>query len=255
MGLAWSRSKSLPAGTDLDGIARSRAGIPRLSAALARDTVSVIAELKRSSPSMGPINPAIDAAAHAECYRAGGAAAISVLTEPARFGGSDEDIAQVKRAVDLPILKKDFHVTEAQIAHAAGLGVSAALVIVRAIEPSRLAQLSATAREVDLELVYEVRDERELARAIDDGARLIGVNNRNLETLEIDSGTVARILPLIPSRCIAIAESGYSTAAEIESAADSGADAVLVGSSLSSSADPAAAVRALSMVARRKRSS
>jgi len=252
--LARLRSSSLPARVDLEEIALSRSAVPRLSAALDRDTVAVIAEIKRSSPSKGDINVAMNSAAQAEKYRDGGAAAISVLTEPERFGGTDEDIAQARQGADLPILKKDFHVTEPQLAQAATLLASAALIIVRAIEPSRLKRLSAVARAMDLELVYEVRNERELERAVDAGARIIGVNNRNLETLYIDLDTVARIIPLVPSNCIAIAESGYSTATQVQSAAAAGADAVLVGSSLSASRDPRAAVRALSTVARQRRS-
>jgi indole-3-glycerol phosphate synthase len=251
---ARRRSKPFTADIDLEAIARARTTVPKLSAALDRDTVAVIAEIKRSSPSKGAINPEMDSGRQASSYKAGGASAISVLTEPDRFGGSDADLAEVMGAVELPLLKKDFHVTESQIAHAGALGVSAALVIVRAMEPSQLSRLAAIARSIDLELVYEVRNERELEIAVANGARIIGVNNRNLETLEIDSDTVSRIVPLIPARCMAIAESGYATAGQVEEAASAGADAVLIGSSLSASSDPATAVRALSSVARRRRS-
>jgi indole-3-glycerol phosphate synthase len=216
-------------------------------------TVNVIAEIKRSSPSKGLINSGIDSALQARKYEAGGAAAISVLTEPTRFGGSEHDIDQVADAVKLPILKKDFHVTEAQIVHAAMTRASGALVIVRAVTPAELIHLANVAERAGLELVFEVRDESELERAIHAGARMVGVNNRNLETLEIDRDTVSRIVPLIPKECIAIAESGYSTRSEIEDAANAGADAVLVGSSLSVSPDPEAAVRDLSSVRRRSR--
>jgi indole-3-glycerol phosphate synthase len=214
----------------------------------------LIAEIKRSSPSKGSINPDIDSAGLAGQYQSGGAAAISVLTEPTRFGGRDDDIASAQTAVTLPILKKDFHVTERQIAHAATTGASAALVIVRAVDHPTLKRLSQTAENAAIEIVYEVRDERELERAVAVGARMIGVNNRNLETLEIDPETVMRIVPLVPAGCIAIAESGYSSVGEIERAADAGADAVLIGSFLSASRNPHETVRGLASVARKRRS-
>ncbi len=249
---AWSRSATLdPEPFDLDRRSQARP----LSDYLRGDVVAIIAEIKRRSPSRGDINPAIDSATQAGLYEAGGASALSVLTEPHRFGGSDEDILRARSTSALPILKKDFHVSEAQLHQAARLGVSAALIIVRAIEPSRLGPLAALARELALELLFEVRDERELERALAAGAGIIGVNNRNLETLQIDLETVARILPLVPPECIAVAESGYSTRAQVEAAAAAGADAVLVGSSLSAAPDPSAAVRAIVGVERRPRGS
>lgn len=247
------RALSLAASSDLDAVGGSRRNIRRLSAALVRPEVAVIAEIKRRSPSRGVINSDIDSALQAQRYQSGGAAAVSVLTEPSRFGGSDEDIASVAEAVSLPILRKDFHVTEAQIAHAAMSRASAALIIVRAVSPAELVHLANAARRAELEIVFEVRNEKELELAIEAGAQMIGVNNRNLETLEIDRDTVKRMIPLVPRECIAIAESGYSSQSEIEEAASVGADAVLVGSSLSASPDPEASVRALSSVARRSR--
>ena len=224
-----------------------------MAVALRRDAVAVIAEIKRRSPSKGAINPGLDAAHQAMLYAAGDAAALSVLTEPTAFGGANEDIGRA-RAAKLPILKKDFHVSEVQLVEAQGLGASAALVIVRAMDPARLADMAQVAREIDLELLFEVRDESELERALRVGASMIGVNNRNLETLVIDPETVSRIVPLIPSTCIAIAESGYSTAADVERAAAAGADAVLIGSALSASANPSSAVALLSKVPRHQRS-
>lgn len=216
-----------------------------MRAALLSDTVSVIAEIKRRSPSRGDIRPGIDTAAQAKAYEAGGAAAISVLSEPDRFGGADQDVRDAHRACAVPVLRKDFHVTPSQLVEARHLGASAALIIVRAIEPSRLRMLAETARDIGLEIVFEIRDERELARALEVGADIVGVNNRNLETLRIDSGTVERIVPLVPPECVAIAESGYSTRAEVEKAAAAGADAVLVGSYVSAADDPESAVRGI----------
>ena len=209
------------------------------------DTVAVIAEVKRKSPSKGPINPGMDSAVQAGVYEEGGASAISVLTEPTRFGGSLEDIKAVADATNLPILAKDFHVHELQLLHAKAAGAMAALLIVRALEPSRLAELAEIARVIKLEPLFEIRDEGELEVALDAGARIIGVNNRNLETLEIDESTVERILPLIPAGIVAVAESGYTSREKVERAAASGADAVLIGSFLSAATDPAAVLKGL----------
>lgn len=235
---------------DRESVRKGRNGIPSMIDALRGDNLSIIAEVKRSSPSKGVINESIDSGIQASMYERGGASAISVLTEPDHFGGRDEDITSARAASRLPILKKDFHVTEDQIVHAALLGASAALVIVRAIEPSMLSRLANAASDVGIELLYEVRDESELDRALRVGAAMIGVNNRNLETLHIDPETVTRIVPLVPADCVAIAESGYSSREAIGIAADAGADAVLIGSALSASSDAAEAVRRLTGIAR-----
>jgi indole-3-glycerol phosphate synthase len=216
---------------------------PSFESALRGEDVAIIAEVKRSSPSRGAINPQLDPARQAREYEAGGAAAISVLTEPSRFGGDLADIAAVSQATRLPILRKDFIVVESQLADARRFGASAALLIVRAIRPERLSRLAREANDLGLDILFEIRNESELARALDAGATIIGVNNRNLETLEIDMTTVGRLVPLIPPGCVAVAESGYSSRADIESAARSGADALLAGSALSAAADPSRVVR------------
>ena len=250
---AWERSRVLGLKREAEGLAPDQGLVrPSMAAALRRENVAVIAEIKRRSPSKGPINPGLDAADQAWAYATGGAAALSVLTEPTSFGGDNDDIGLARQA-ELPILRKDFHVSEAQLVEAQGLGASAALIIVRAIEPVRLADLAEAAREIDLELLFEVRDESELERALKVGAVMIGVNNRNLETLVIDPDTVSRIVPLIPSTCIAIAESGYSTPKDVARAALAGADAVLIGSALSASPDPSSAVSLLSAAPRQPR--
>jgi indole-3-glycerol phosphate synthase len=212
--------------------------------------VAVIAEVKRSSPSKGAINPGLDLARQVKAYEAGGAAAISVLTEPTRFGGSAEDLVLARKSVALPLLKKDFHVDVSQIHEARVLGASAALVIARAVPPALLKDLMTAGADVALEILVEVRDERELELALSLGADLIGINNRNLETLEIDPETSLRILPLVPRGVVAIAESGVKTAADVKRVAAAGADAVLVGSEVSGARDPQAAVRSLTEVAR-----
>ncbi|MEO8910873.1 MAG: indole-3-glycerol phosphate synthase TrpC [Gemmatimonadaceae bacterium] len=219
--------------------------------ALKGANVGVIAEVKRSSPSRGEINVGMNVENHLRAYEAGGAAAISVLTEPRRFGGSNEDLLLARSSVNLPLLKKDFHVDVVQIYEARSLGASAALVITRAVPPVRLKELLKAGEDVGIGILVEIRDENELDLAISAGARMIGVNNRNLETLVIDPDTSLRLLPLIPRNLIAIAESGFKSPADVARVAAAGADAVLVGSELSASRDPEQLVRSLADVPRK----
>jgi indole-3-glycerol phosphate synthase len=248
---AYQRAEKLRRDRDALERAAGDAGVvPSLEDSLRRSVVSVIAEVKRRSPSKGWIKSGLGAAAQARSYEEGGAAAISVLTEPQHFGGSNEDLTSVRDAVRLPILKKDFHVDPIQLVEAKALGASAALLIVRALSPDTLSRLSATGGELGLELLYEVRDRVELKRAMEAGARIIGVNNRNLETLVIDPTTAERLVAEIPADLVAIGESGVSSRGDVERLARSGADAVLVGSAVSAAEDPAAAVRMLATVER-----
>ncbi len=226
---------------------------PPLSAALGGGAVAVIAEVKRRSPSKGSINEGIRAADRARAYEAGGAAAISVLTEPTRFGGTLDDLAHVRAAVKLPILRKDFISTEAQLLEARASGASAALLIARGLASALLADLAARAREIGLEVLVEVRDEAELADAIAIPDAVIGVNARDLETLEVEAEVTARLIPTVPRGRIVVHESGVSDRADVERAASAGADAVLVGSLLSRAADAAEVVRSLTGVSRRPR--
>lgn len=194
----------------------------------------------------------------AAAYAAGGAAAISVLTEPDHFGGSSEDLIRVRDVVDVPVLKKDFHVDAIQLLEAKAIGASAALLIVRALAPDQLVDLVRAADDLQLEVLLEVRDADELRRAVDacatsSAATAIGVNNRNLETLVIDAGRAEELIAEIPTRFVAIAESGVIARRDVERAAHARADAVLVGSAVSAAADPAAAVRDLTNVPRRPR--
>jgi indole-3-glycerol phosphate synthase len=236
--------------SELRRLASSAPEPPSLSRALRRQTVGVIAEVKRRSPSKDWINPTMRALEQAEAYERGGAAAISVLTEPRHFGGSIDDLVEVRAGVRVPVIKKDFHVDPVQLLEAKAIGASAALLIVRALSPESLREMMAAATELRLETLVEVRDEEELARALEVGARMIGINNRNLETLAIEPDTSERLLGLIPQSVIGVAESGITARADVERLAQAGADAVLVGSSVSASADPAAAVRELSTVPR-----
>jgi indole-3-glycerol phosphate synthase len=218
---------------------------PSFETALRRADVGVIAEVKRASPSKGAINLGLRAGVHAAAYAAGGAAALSILTEPERFGGSLDDLADARLHVSVPLLRKDFIVDPLQIVEAHVAGASAVLLIVRGLAPARLRDLHDAAHDLSLAAIVEIRDERELEQALDLGAGIIGVNNRNLETLAVDPTTAARVIPRIPADVVAVAESGIQSRTDIETAAAVGADAVLVGSSLSAAADPTAAVRAL----------
>jgi len=230
-----------------------RAGFPdpgSFGSALRRPTVGVIAELKRRSPSKGAINDALDAPSRAAAYEAGGAAALSILTEPDWFGGSISDLTAARLAVKIPVLRKDFIVHSAQLHEARAAGACAVLLIARALAPSHATELADEAGMLGLDVLFEVRDEAELARGIAIRGCAIGVNTRNLETLEIHPDVGAQLLPHVPPDRVAIYESGIASRADVERAAMLGADAVLVGSALSAQVDGAAAVRALAGVPR-----
>jgi indole-3-glycerol phosphate synthase len=242
-----------PFGSALELAAAAAAPVASFAAALRGADVTVIAELKRRSPSRGAINEALNVPARAAEYAAAGAAALSVLTERSRFGGSLADLRAVGAAVRLPLLRKDFIVSRLQLLEARSAGASAVLLIARALPPERRATLAAEAGALGLDVLLEVRDERELEQALDVARAVIGINNRNLETLVMDDAVSARLLPLVPSGRTAVYESGVTSRADVERAAALGADAVLVGSALSSSANGGAAVSALVGVARRTR--
>lgn len=226
---------------------------PPFALALRGATVRVIAELKRRSPSKGVLNDTLNAPVRAAEYALGGAAALSILTEPTRFGGALDDLVAVRAAVSVPLLRKDFITSVVQLLEARAAGASAVLLIARALPPDRLRALAVEAGRLGLECLVEIRCESELATALSVPGAVVGVNNRNLETLEIDDAIGLRLLPLVPPDRIAVYESGVRGVAEIERAAEAGADAVLVGSVLSSASDGVAAVRALCSVRRRGR--
>jgi indole-3-glycerol phosphate synthase len=226
---------------------------PSLKDALTLPKVAILAELKRRSPSKGWIQQGLSASDQVRSYAAGGAAALSVLTEPDHFGGSIDDVRVVRETVELPILKKDFHVDPVQLIEAKAIGASAALLIARALAPDELRSMIQTAEQLSLEVLVEIRDEAELDLAVSLGTALIGVNNRNLETLEIDPSTCERLVPRIPASVVAVAESGITSRADVERVARAGADAILVGSSISAASDPAGAVRQLANVDKTRR--
>lgn len=239
--------------SDLENRARTAPEPPPFVPALRGAHVKVIAEVKRRSPSRGEINAHLDPASRARQYIEGGAAAISVLTEPAHFGGSEADLLQVREAIDAPVLRKDFIIDEAQIIETRAWGASAVLLIARALPRAVLSSLTKSAREWGVEPLIEVRTESELEAALTAGARVVGVNSRDLETLTVDVAVVERLIPQVPDVVIAIAESGVRERADVERAARVGADAVLVGSVLSAAGEGAIAVRSLARVTRRER--
>jgi indole-3-glycerol phosphate synthase len=217
---------------------------PDFRAALAGEGIALIAEVKRASPSKGPIAPDLDAVAQAAAYRSGGAAAVSVLTEPDRFQGSLVDLAAVA-ALGVPALRKDFLVDPYQVWEARLAGASAVLLIVAALDEPTLTRLDAEAREAGLGVLVEVHDEAEMAAAARLGADVIGVNARDLKTFAMDPDGFARLRAHLPDTALAVAESGITSPDDVRRAADEGADAVLVGESLVRAPDPTAFAAAL----------
>ena len=203
---------------------------------------SVIAEVKRRSPSKGALAEIPDPAALAARYAAGGAAAISVLTEQRRFGGSLDDLRAVRAAVDVPVLRKDFIVTSYQLVEARAAGADLALLIVAALDDDALRRLHDEARELGLTVLVEVHDEAETERAVELGAELIGVNARNLRTLQIHDDTFGRLAPLVPDDRVKVAESGIFGRSDVERFVGEGARVVLVGEALVKDGDPERAV-------------
>ena len=223
---------------------RAARAVPALDAytRLRQDNVAVIAEVKRSSPSLGSIAEIADPAALACEYEAGGARVISVLTEKRRFNGSLDDLVAVKAHVDVPVLRKDFIVTPYQVWEARAFGADLVLLIVAALEQNALVALLERTESLGMTALVEVHDEAEAQRALDAGARVIGVNARDLKTLEVDRDIFARIAPLLPDSVVKVAESGVRGPHDLLAYAAAGADAVLVGEGLVKQHDPRQAV-------------
>ncbi len=222
--------------------------------ALAGRDVGVIAEVKRRSPSAGAIREDLDPVAHARAYTQGGAVAISVLTDELHFGGSLEDLARVASAVPVPVLRKDFILDELQLYEARAAGASAVLLIVRALSSDGLRALARAARDQRLGVLVEVHSAGELDQALGVDPTAVGVNSRDLATFTVDLAAAERLVALVPGAVPVIAESGIATRADVERMASAGADLILVGTSVAGSADPGAAVRALTGVQRMGRS-
>jgi indole-3-glycerol phosphate synthase len=212
---------------------------------LSRDEMNVIAEVKRSSPSKGNLAPISDPAALAEKYQEAGAAAVSVLTEQRKFGGSLADLDAVRSRIEIPVLRKDFMVDEYQFLEARAHGADIVLLIVAALSKSQLKDFYDLATELGMASLVEVHTQSELESAMDISPRIVGVNSRNLKTLEVSASVFEELIPTIPSSVIRVAESGISTRADVAQAQKAGATAILVGESLVKSGDPISAMREL----------
>jgi indole-3-glycerol phosphate synthase len=213
--------------------------------ALSRPGISVIAEHKRSSPSAGTIREGSTVREIVVAYERGGAAALSVLTEEEHFGGSLDDLREAVAATDLPVLRKDFTLDRYQLVEAKVAGADAVLLVVGALEGRELAELYVEARELDLDALVEVHDERELEAALDVDADVLGINNRDLHDFSVDTRRTYELLADVPAGKTVASESGISARGQVEELEGVGVDAVLVGETLMRAADPEAAVREL----------
>lgn len=243
-----------------EAVARRRAQAPlpepdgpraephRFRDALAAPGIGVIAEFKRRSPSAGELRPGADLADVLGCYERGGAAAVSILTEEANFAGSLEDLRAARSLSALPLLRKDFVVDRHQLLEARHAGADAVLLIVAALADAELRSLHAAAQELELDVLVEVHDEHELERAAAAGARIVGVNNRDLRDFSVDVGRTERLLDAMPDGALVVSESGISSPEQLRRLDGLGVHAVLVGEALMRAADPAGALLALRAV-------
>jgi indole-3-glycerol phosphate synthase len=234
---------------DLDGLMAEAAAAPParpFRAALAAATgLAVIAEVKRRSPSAGLLAPDLDPGDLARRYESGGATAVSVLTDGEFFGGAPADLLAAREACSLPVLRKDFTVSEADVCDARLMGADALLLIVAALSDEELRRFRALAAGLGMDALVEVHTEAELDRALAAGADLVGVNRRDLRTFELDPGLGERLAARVPPGVVTVAESGVGGPADAAALGDAGYHAVLVGETLVRAPDPAAAVRAL----------
>jgi indole-3-glycerol phosphate synthase len=242
-----------PRRASLERAAADAPGIPRWTEVFGEGSVVVIGEIKRRSPSAGLIAAGLDPARHARAYVAGGARAVSVLTDEVHFGGTLEDLRDVRAAVGVPVLRKDFIIDPIQVYESRAAGASAILLIVRALGREQLRELAAVAVGLGLARLVEVHTAEELERAASLAPEAIGVNSRDLETFDVSPEAVAPLLGAVPGDVIAVAESGIATRTDVERAAGWGADAVLVGTSVARDPDPEGAVRRLAGVPRGQR--
>jgi len=250
--LASHRARAAADDRSLDALVAEAQSVPAPRPFAARLAVvtgaelAVIAEVKRRSPSKGALDADLDPAQVAADYEAGGAACASVLTDAEFFAGSPQDLRAARAACTLPVLRKDFTVCAADVCDARLMGADAVLLIVAALSDEELISFLSLAQELLLDALVEVHDEAELERALDAGAELVGVNQRDLTTFSVDEGVAARLVELIPPEVVAVAESGIRDGDDVARLADVGYQAVLVGESLVRAPDRQSAVRALS---------
>lgn len=250
--VAAARKRAGAITSSIDTMRQSVADAPAardFGAGLVGPGLSVIAEVKRRSPSVGSIDVALDPGPLAAAYQAGGAAAVSVLTEPEHFGAEPGDLAAARAATSLPVLRKDFIVDAAQVWEARLMGADAVLLIAAMLGDGALSRLIAETREAGMAALVEAHTEREVRDAVAAGADIIGVNNRDLGSFEVDLATSERLRPLIPAGVVAVSESGVSSPQAAARMAAAGFDAVLVGEAAVRAADPASFVAALRMSA------
>ena len=239
------RSKQLRPAASLERMCEMLDDSLSLKAAIGRkpdEGIKTIAEVKRSSPSQGDIKPSLVVEELVREYEAAGADAISVLTEPFFFGGSLTDLAKAGNSVDLPVLRKDFIFDDYQLLEAKGWGASAALLIVSILSQTQLEGLIHEASRLGLETLVEVHDALDMSKAVEAGADILGINNRNLATLEVDLDTTMRLLPMVPNGTVIVSESGYSRRDEVVRAIDAGVDAILVGTAVAGNENPGEAL-------------
>jgi indole-3-glycerol phosphate synthase len=222
-----------------------RGPVRSFSNALRQPGLSVIAEFKRRSPSGGDIRPGASPGEIARTYAAAGAAALSVLTDEKYFGGCNADLVQARSACGLPVLRKDFVVDPLQIAEARAMGADAVLLIVRALSDAELASMINLTHQLGMDALVETHSAQEVERAVTAGARVVGVNNRDLDTLITDVTLAPRLRSMVPKECVFVAESGVSTPQHVATLEDAGVDAVLIGEALLRAPDPGAQLREL----------
>lgn len=239
------RIAGFPPDAELQAMARGAPPVRDLAAGLTGNGLAVIAEVKRRSPSRGDLDPGLDPAVQAARYAAGGAAAISVLTEPSHFSGSNQDLAAARAMVDLPMLRKDFTLVASQIWEARSLGADAILLIVGLLDDRALAELAETAAETGMAALVEVHNEEEVERAGRIDPVVVGVNNRDLWSFAVDLSVAERLAPLVAGFRCRVAESGIRTPADAARMAAAGYQAVLVGESLIISPDPAGLIASM----------
>jgi indole-3-glycerol phosphate synthase len=249
--LAAHRARAAADGRPFERVveqARRAAPVRDFARALRRTDrgIAVIAEIKRRSPSKGALAPDLVPGLLAKQYADGGAAALSVLTDEDHFGGSAADLVEARSSVDLPVLRKDFTVSALDVADARFMGADAVLLIVAALDDAELRDLHTLATgDLGLAALVEAHDEREVERAVEAGATIIGVNQRDLVTFEVDTDRATRVAATIPDSVIKVAESGIRDAGDAKRLAEAGYDAILVGEHLVTTTDPALAVRQL----------